>query len=121
MVHIHLFVVSILFKPAAVFIHVIESRFPRTQTTPTLNNSNHHTPFRGHSIDLSVDSMAKLRKQLEVEEKIVAAARRMAELPTGNRRERQKRKQSLQQLVVVIIVVVMCRQLVEPPNKGHKN
>lgn len=51
-------------------------------------------------MDLSDDSIARLRRELEVEEKIVAAARRMAELPSGNRRERQKRKQSLQQLVV---------------------
>ena len=83
--------------------HATESRFPRTQTTPTLNNSNHHSPFREQSLDLSSDSMAKLRKELEVEEKIVAAARRMFELPSGNRRERQKRKQSLQQLVNTII------------------
>lgn len=74
-----------------------ETRLPRTQTTPTLTNTNHRNPFRGQSMDLSGDSMAKLRKELEVEEKIVAAARRMAELPSGNRRERHKRKQSLQQ------------------------
>ncbi len=43
--------------------------------------------------------MAQIRKEVEVEEKIIAAARRMAELPSGNRRERHKRKQSLQQSV----------------------
>jgi hypothetical protein len=43
-----------------------------------------------------------LQKELEVEERIVEAARRMAELSTGNRRERQKRKQSLQELVIII-------------------
>lgn len=40
-----------------------------------------------------------------MEERIVEAARRMAELPTGNRRERQKRKQSLQQSVTALLVL----------------
>lgn len=43
--------------------------------------------------------MDMLQRELEVEERIVEAARRMAELPTSNRRERQKRKQSLQMSV----------------------
>ena len=46
--------------------------------------------------------MDMLQKELEVEERIVEAARRMAELPASNRRERQKRKQSLQLLVTIM-------------------
>ena len=88
--HSHLVALQILFE-------FLESRFPRTKTTPALGNSNHRSPYKGPSLDLSEDSMAQIQRELEVEEKIVAAARRMAELPSGNRRERQKRKQSLQQ------------------------
>lgn len=45
------------------------------------------------------EAIAALQRQLEVEQRIVEAARRMAEIPSGNRRERQRRKQSLQQYV----------------------
>ena len=60
------------------------------------------------SLDISDDSLAIIQRELEVEERIMQAARRMAELPTSNRRERQKRKQSLQQLVMFI----MCEEVV---------
>lgn len=81
--------------------YAIEPKLPRTNTTPVLNDSGRHpVPFKGLSLDLSDDSLSMLRRELEVEERIMEAARRMAELPTSNRRERQKRKQSLQQSVV---------------------
>jgi len=47
-------------------------------------------------LSLNMDILVSLQKQLEVEERIVDAARRMAELPNGTRKERQKRKQYLQ-------------------------
>lgn len=47
--------------------------------------------------DLSDDSIALLKKELEIEERIVEAARRMFEMPSANRRDKQRRKQSLQQ------------------------
>ncbi len=86
---------------------LVESKLPRTQTTPTLdsNSRSHSLPFRAFSLDIAEDSTedstAALQRELEVEERIVEAARRMAELPTSNRRERQKRKQSLQLSVLL--------------------
>ena len=41
--------------------------------------------------------IAALQKELEIEQRIVEAARRMAELPTSSKKERTKRRQSLQQ------------------------
>lgn len=46
--------------------------------------------------DLSDEAVSALLKELEIEQRIVEAARRMAELPSGSKRERVKRKQSLQ-------------------------
>jgi len=41
--------------------------------------------------------IAALQKELDIEQRIVEAARRMAELPTSSKKERTKRRQSLQQ------------------------
>ena len=49
------------------------------------------------SFDLSDESVATLLRELEIEERIVDAARRMADMPTRNRKEKQQRRQSLQQ------------------------
>lgn len=79
-------------------IIVTEGVLPRTKTTPSLDSPRiRPVPFKGLSLDISEDSLSMLQRELEVEERIVEAARRMAELPTSNRKERQKRKQSLQQ------------------------
>lgn len=67
---------------------LIEQRLPGTHSPGT-----RPIPFKG----LSEDTLSTLQRELEVEERIVEAARRMAELPTSSRKERQKRKQSLQQ------------------------
>lgn len=85
---------------------VTEGRLSRTKTTPTLNSSTLTAASKGLSFDLTDDSMALVRRELEVEERIVVAARRMAELHTSNRRERQKRKQSLQQLVLLCMCML---------------
>lgn len=87
-------------KPSLVAMPVTASRLPRVETTPALvgsNDTHKSSPRKGVSLDISDDSIAIIQRELEVEERIVQAARRMAELPTSNRRERQKRKQSLQQ------------------------
>ncbi len=49
------------------------------------------------SFDLSDESVATLVRELEIEERIVDAARRMADMPARNRKEKQQRRQSLQQ------------------------
>ena len=49
------------------------------------------------SFDLSDESVATLTRELEIEERIVDAARRMADMPARNRKEKQQRRQSLQQ------------------------
>lgn len=49
------------------------------------------------SFDLSDESVATLLKELKIEERIVDAARRMADMPSRNRKEKQQRRQSLQQ------------------------
>lgn len=49
------------------------------------------------SFDLSDESVDTLLKEMEIEERIVEAARRMADMPAGNRKERQQRQRSLQQ------------------------
>ena len=49
------------------------------------------------SFDLSDESVATLLRELEIEERIVDAARRMADMPARNRKEKQQRRQSLQQ------------------------
>ena len=51
------------------------------------------------TFDLSDESVQTLLKELEIEERIVDAARRMADMPAGNRKERQQRRRSLQQWV----------------------
>lgn len=81
-----------------------ERRLPRTKTTPSLDSPGiRPAPVKGFSLDISDDSISMLQRELEVEERIVEAARRMAELPTSNRKERQKRKQSLQQSVELCV------------------
>ena len=47
--------------------------------------------------DLSDESIALLRKELDIEERIVEAARRMFEMPSASRKNKQRRKHSLQQ------------------------
>ena len=49
------------------------------------------------SFDLSDESVEMLLKELQIEERIVDAARRMADMPGGNRKEKQQRRRSLQQ------------------------
>ena len=49
------------------------------------------------AFDLSDESVDTLLKELEIEERIVEAARRMADMPAGNRKEKQQRRRSLQQ------------------------
>lgn len=53
------------------------------------------------SFDLSDESVETLLKELQIEERIVDAARRMADMPAGNRKEKQQRRRSLQQWVAV--------------------
>ncbi len=56
---------------------------------------------RPHSVDLytadiSDESISLLQKELEIEERIIEAARRLADIPCS-KREKQRRKQSLQE------------------------
>lgn len=46
---------------------------------------------------LSAEALAQLQRELDIEQRIVDAARRLAEIPSGSRRERQRRRESLQQ------------------------
>ena len=90
------------------FILSVTVLVTRNKSVPSLyeprgvqENSSYQT-----SQELSADdSITSLRRRLEVEERIVEGARRMAELPSSNRRERQKRKQSLQESVMEINVM----------------
>lgn len=53
-----------------------------------------------YSIDIpemSDEAISNLEKELEVEERIVEAARRLYELPSNSKKEKQIRKKSLQQ------------------------
>ena len=52
---------------------------------------------RGQSEFRTDDSIAVLQGKLEVEERIVEAARRMTEIPARNKKERQRRKITLQE------------------------
>lgn len=68
----------------------------RAHTTEVESIRPHHTSA-DFFFDLSDDSIALLRKELDIEERIVEAARRMFEMPSGSRKAKQRRKQSLQQ------------------------
>lgn len=86
----------------------IEPKMSRADTAPDfIEDANVDSNVR-RRMDLSNDSMIKIKKKLEVEERIVEAARRIAEIPTGNRKERQKRKQSLQESVRAKCMYVLC-------------
>lgn len=47
--------------------------------------------------DLSRETVAMLQRELQVEERIVEAARRLTNMPAPSKKDRQKRKQSLQE------------------------
>ena len=64
----------------------------RTRTGPEARSTSGISSF-----DLSDESVETLLKELQIEERIVDAARRMADMPAGNRKERQQRRRSLQQ------------------------
>ena len=51
----------------------------------------------GQMSGISDEAVSNLQKELEVEERIVEAARRMCELPSASKKEKQIRKKSLQE------------------------
>ena len=72
-----------------------------TLTTPTRGSTH---PALGHTrpqsldlytADISDESVSLLQKELDIEERIVEAARRLSDMPSGNKKERQRRRQSL--------------------------
>lgn len=48
-------------------------------------------------MESSESSLRDLERELEIEQRILEAARRMADLPTGSKKDRHRRRQSLQQ------------------------
>lgn len=72
-----------------------------TTAAPVVSNGSGGSGTRPLSVvqsfDLSDESVATLLRELKIEERIVDAARRMADMPARNRKEKQQRRQSLQQ------------------------
>ncbi len=70
-------------------------RPPRSSNNPLLGVTRPHSVDL-YTADISDESITLLQKELDIEERIMEAARRLADMPC-NKKERQKRKQSLQE------------------------
>ena len=91
-----------IFKFRVQFFSLGPKTVKRSVTEQSLSQGTVHPPIgktRPQSVDLftadiSDESILLLQKELDIEERIMEAARRLADMPC-NKRERQRRKQSL--------------------------
>lgn len=65
--------------------------------SPTLTSPSARSQSLTEIPDLSDTAMAMLQREMEVEERILEAARRLAELPSNSKKEKQRRRESLKQ------------------------